>query len=102
MRYYFNISSLVVNDAEEAIFYYESRKLGLGDDIKLCLFTGLDDILLNPLHCAKKHKEVRIKYIIRFPYGIHYILKGDEIKIIAFFHVRREPGKWKERLFYEK
>lgn len=36
--------------------------------------------------------------IIRFPYGIIYRLKEDQIEIIAIMHLHRRPGYWKMRV----
>jgi hypothetical protein len=57
----------------------------------------LDYIEQNPLHFSKKYKEVRVKYIRRFPYGIYYIITTKEVKVIAFFHMKRDPKKWDKR-----
>jgi hypothetical protein len=34
----------------------------------------------------------------RFPYGIVYQIRGDEISIVAVAHLHRQPGYWSERL----
>jgi plasmid stabilization system protein ParE len=33
----------------------------------------------------------------RFPFAIFYELAVDEVKVIAVFHSRRDPERWKSR-----
>jgi len=33
----------------------------------------------------------------RFPYGLIYRCKGDEILIVAVAHLHRRPGYWHDR-----
>ena len=34
----------------------------------------------------------------RFPYGVIYQLKSDEILIVAIAHLHRDPGYWADHL----
>lgn len=98
MSYTLRVSSLALLDIEDAIFWYEFRREGLGEIVQECLYEGLDYISKYPLHCAKKYKEVRVKFISRFPYGIHFLVEGEVVKVIAFFHMKRDPESWTKRL----
>lgn len=98
MKYNLSVSEHALLDIEDAIYWYESIHQNLGKELKLSLFESLDYIEQNPLHFTKKYKEVRVKYIRRFPYGIHYIITAKEVKVIAFFHMKRDPKKWDIRL----
>ncbi len=33
-----------------------------------------------------------------FPYAVHYQVRSDCIRVIAFAHTSREPGYWRERI----
>ncbi|MBU1210392.1 MAG: type II toxin-antitoxin system RelE/ParE family toxin [Alphaproteobacteria bacterium] len=38
------------------------------------------------------------RYLLkRFPYQLIYRVKGDEIQILAFAHLKRRPGYWRLR-----
>jgi len=58
----------------------------------------LSKLEANPFISTKKYKEVRVMYIRRFPYGIHFIIDDDKVKVYGFFHMKRNPTKWLERL----
>lgn len=47
-----------------------------------------------PLAFEKKYKDVKIVFIQRFPYGIHYTIKEESIIVIgiSILHVPREIG----------
>ena len=74
------------------------QREGLSFDFELCLDAGLAEISRNPDSFQKKHKEIRILFISRFPYGIHYVVRNSEIIVIAVFHTSRSPKNWKNRI----
>jgi len=85
-------------DILDAFSWYESRRTGLGKDFELCLEAGLAKIQRNPLLSQKRYKNLRIYYIAKFPYGIHYLVEKDTIKVFGIFHTSRDPVKWLIRL----
>jgi hypothetical protein len=92
------ISIAALLDIEEAIERYQSINSNLGNHIELSIYEGLEELELNPFICSKKYKEVRVKFIRRFPYGVHYIIDENQIKVFGFLHMKRNPSKWNERL----
>ena len=98
MSYEIIISIAAQLDIEQAIEWYEGQLQGLGDRVKQSLYDSLLEIESNPHLSSKRYKEIRIKYIKVFPYGIHYLVEGNEIKVYGFFHMKRNPTKWLERL----
>ena len=46
----------------------------------------------------KKYKDIKIRFISRFPYGIHYTYNDNKIIVIAVFHTSRSPKNWSKRL----
>jgi toxin ParE1/3/4 len=85
-------------DILDAFSWYESRRPGLGKDFELCLEAGLNQILRDPLLFQKRYKDLHIYYIERFPYGIHYLIEKDKIKVFGIFHTSRNPENWTARL----
>jgi plasmid stabilization system protein ParE len=85
-------------DVENIVLWYEEQRMGLSYDFELCLEAGLDEISRSPDAFQKKYKNVKIRFISRFPYGIHYRLEKDEIVVIGVFHTSRSPKNWSKRL----
>lgn len=85
-------------DVEDIVIWYEEQRIGLSYDFELCLEAGLDEISRNPNAFQKKYKNVKIRFISRFPYGIHYRFEKDEIIVIGVFHTSRSPKNWSKRL----
>ncbi|AXB55528.1 type II toxin-antitoxin system RelE/ParE family toxin [Flavobacterium fluviale] len=85
-------------DIEDAVLWYEKQRIGLSYDFELCLEAGIDAILRNPDLFQKKYKKIRMHFISRFPYGIHYLVKKDEIVVMGVFHTSRSPKNWSKRL----
>lgn len=85
-------------DIEEIVLWYEDQRKGLSYDFELCLEAGINEIIRTPLAFQQRYKRVKIIFINRFPYGIHYTLQNDEIVIIGVFHTSRSPKNWDKRI----
>lgn len=85
-------------DVEDIVLWYEEQRVGLSYDFELCLEAGIDTILRNPNAFQKKYKNVKILFISRFPYGIHYRFENEEIIVLGIFHTSRSPKNWSKRL----
>lgn len=85
-------------DIEDIVLWYEEQRIGLSYDFELCLEAGIDTILRNPDAFQKKYKNIKIRFISRFPYGIHYRLEESEIIVLGVFRTSRSPKKWSKRL----
>ena len=89
-------------DILDAFSWYETRRAGLGKDFELCLEAGLNYIQAHPLLSQKRYKNLHIHFIKRFPYGIHYLIEKNTIKVFGIFHTSRNPAKWIIRLRTEQ
>lgn len=85
-------------DIEAAVLWYEEQRTGLSYDFELCLEVGIEEVLRSPEAFQKRYKNIKIKFISRFPYGIHYIFIENEITVIGVFHTSRSPKNWSKRL----
>ncbi|SHG71080.1 type II toxin-antitoxin system RelE/ParE family toxin [Flavobacterium defluvii] len=85
-------------DIEDIVLWYEEQRIGLSYDFELCLEAGIDSISRNPDLFQKKYKNIRMHFISRFPYGIHYRVEKDQIIVIGIFHTSRSPKNWSKRL----
>jgi len=94
--------SLVIRPAaaaeiEEAFLWYEGRRTGLGAELLVELETVAHSILENPRLYPVIWRGTRRALLHRFPYGVFYREKGDDIVVLAFFHGSRDPRIWRRR-----
>jgi plasmid stabilization system protein ParE len=90
------LSDFALLDFEEAYLWYEEQRSGLGDDMLLCFEESIEIIKRNP-HFEIRGLDVRVLNIRRFPYQIVYRIIENKIRIVAFFHAKRNPSVWKKR-----
>lgn len=85
-------------ELEEAISYYNSELPGLGDAFLTEILNALDRIgeypeAWHPISVRTRRCQTR-----RFPYGIIYQVRENEILVIAIANLHRKPDYWKDRL----
>lgn len=98
VKYHLMISDESRLDILDAFSWYESRLNGLGKDFEACLEAGFNQIQQNPLIFQKRYKNLPVHFINRFPFGIHYLIEANTIKVFAVFHTSRDPRNWINRL----
>jgi len=84
-------------EIQDAYGWYEKNRQGLGDEFVLSFEACLFAIQRHPTSYPKVHQEIRRALLKRFPYGVFYLKNNRRITIIAVFHVKRNPQKWRER-----
>src|SRR5207245_11221932 len=86
-------------DALEAAIWYEGRQLGSGYDFLNEVDRAVQALADDGLHHRIRSADVRRKPIHRFKfYGIYYVIRENEIWILAIFHGRRHPRALQERV----
>ena len=84
-------------EAEAAAEYYEMQRPGLGGEFLSKLESTINRIVEQPWTWSKVSPNARRCRMGRFPYGVVYRIKDDEIEIVAIMHLHREPGYWADR-----
>ncbi|MDP8240112.1 MAG: type II toxin-antitoxin system RelE/ParE family toxin [Candidatus Hatepunaea meridiana] len=84
-------------EIEEAYRWYEKQREGLGNDFLLCVEETLIKIQCTPEIHPIVYRKINRALIRRFPYGVFCLIKGEKIVVLAMFHGRRDPRKWKSR-----
>ncbi|MFK5881035.1 MAG: type II toxin-antitoxin system RelE/ParE family toxin [Sulfurospirillum sp.] len=79
------------------IDYYEECKTGLGLEFANEVYRTIQRILKFPTAWQKFDNEIRRCLINRFPFGIIYYQKDNEIIILAVMQLKRKPNYWKDR-----
>ena len=80
-----------------AIEYYETCKKTLGLEFANEVYQTIQRIIQFPNAWHPLDKNNRRCLTNRFPFGIIYYQKNDEIIILAIMHLNRKPDYWKNR-----
>ena len=81
-----------------AFRWYEDRIPGLGAEFLSCVDAVFSAILRNPKQFQCVHRNVRRALTRRFPYQIFFVEDGQRVTILAVFHAKRNPERWRARL----
>ena len=85
-------------DIEDAYQWYESQRLGLGEEFLAALRLTHDRMLEHPEAFPVLHRDTRRALIPRrFPYGLFYRIYSDTIVVVACMHAKRDPRRWQRR-----
>ncbi len=84
-------------EIENALSWYDKKRMGLGDELEQKIFETLNSILSNPWLFAKVYKDYRKINLKIFPYSIIYRIKDETIIVLCFHHQKRHPKHWKKR-----
>jgi len=83
---------------KEAVDYYNTQSEGLGFEFAGEVRNTLQRIITYPEAWPQLSKRTRRCRCIRFPYGLIYQIRHDEIIIVAVMNLHRNPDYWKKRL----
>ena len=84
-------------ELDDAIEYYNYESPGLGDVFLAEILNALERIAEFPEAWHPISKRTRRAQTRRFPFGIIYQIRENEILIIAVANLHREPDYWVER-----
>ena len=87
-------------ELEEAAAWYETQRTGLSAEFLDEFDKGIRLISEHPKAWKPVGRRVRQYRLNRFPYGIIYQLREDEIFVVAVAHLHRRPGYWRRRMPY--
>ena len=85
-------------ELDEAIEYYNYETSGLGEEFLIEVLNALDRIGEFPEEwhpCSERTRRCQTR---RFPYGIIYQTRKEEILVIAIANLHRNPDYWKDRI----
>lgn len=85
-------------EIDEAFAYYEAQRLGLGGRFIAAIENGYDLIEAFPSAWPRARRNARWYVLKNFPFAIVYVVRPNEIVVIAVSHVRRRRGYWLDRL----
>ena len=96
MSWRFRVDDAVWAEIADAIAWYESQRLGLGEEFLVVVEAAFADIHDAPERWAlwRDDRNYRRRVIHRFPYSMFYVIEPDEIIVVAVSHNKRLPGHW--------
>ncbi|HEV7796568.1 MAG TPA: type II toxin-antitoxin system RelE/ParE family toxin [Pyrinomonadaceae bacterium] len=94
----YRFTSSALAELKQATLHYEAKENGLGG----ILLDGVDAtvarILINPAAWHPLSPRTRRCRTHRFPSGLIYQIRPDEILIVSVMDLRRDPTSWKHLL----
>ena len=85
-------------EMDDGITYYEEQVNGLGFEFLDEILDTFKRIKLNPDAWSPLSKRTRRCLVHRFPYGIIYQIRENNILIIAIAHLQKKPEYWMDRI----
>lgn len=93
-----NFLEIAQIELDEAIEYYNYEVTELGDAFLTEVLNALDRIGKFPdswTPCSNRTRRCQTR---RFPYGIIYQIRNQEILVVAIANLHRKPDYWKDRI----
>jgi len=94
---------VVLHEASEelstAAERYENERVGLGADLLAEASRALNEIAASPTTWpfVPRSRAVRRFLLTRFPFIVYYVIRDEQVRVLAFGHTSRRPGYWRHR-----
>lgn len=83
-------------EIEEAFGAYETVRQGLGIDFLEELARIEGHLHANPALYQRIEGEMRRAVLRRFPYGLFYVVDGEQVNVLGCLHLHRDPCSYTE------
>lgn len=93
MAYKIITSSKAESDVEKAIIHYKDIKVQLAKDFLSELKDTRKYIHENPKKIQVRYANIRIAFLKRFPFGVHYRFENKTISILSILHTSENPDE---------
>jgi plasmid stabilization system protein ParE len=87
-------SPIAKKDAKRIAEYYEAKSSGLGKRFLKEVFKEQKQLRTDPKAFQVRYDEVRILFLKSFPYGLHYIIKENQVRIISIYGTSQDSEGW--------
>ena len=77
--------------------WYDDIRPDLGERFAVAVEAVVEAIAQRPLQFPVVHRGRRRAGVRRFPYGIFFEVQENRIVVIACFHAKRDPRRWRSR-----
>jgi len=90
MKYFVTLSDLAEIDLEETNSYYSRISDEVLQRFWFDLNLTMEKVAANPLLFQKRYQHTRIVFLENFPFGVHFIIVGEELEVLRILHTKRE------------
>lgn len=94
MKYDLVLSERSLFQAEKIAQWFLEHKEGLEVEFLLELESNLNYIQKNPLKCQIRYKFVRIKFLKKFQFGVHFIIENKTVFVLNILHTSQSDENW--------
>ena len=94
----YRFTSSALTEVKEATLHYEGKENGLGEIFLDEVDATVARILTNPHAWHPLSPRTRRCRTHRFPFGLIYQIRPDEILIVSVMDLRRDPTSWQHLL----
>jgi len=94
MTYKVIISSRAEIDIADAIEFYQEIRPSLPREFLAEVKAARRYLQKNPKKFQVRYSNVRIAFLKKFPFGIHYLIDKKSIIILSVFHTSRNSDDW--------
>ena len=84
-------------EAREAYLWYAARNPLAAARIAAELTKAVEDLAETALIWPDVEPGVQRRLLNKYPYGLIYRVRGEDIEVIAVMHLKRKPGYWRTR-----
>lgn len=86
MTYRIIVSEEAIINIEDALHYYTAVAKHVTQDFYVDLENAIESLERHALKYQVRYRDVRIAHLLKFPYGIHYLVNGNEVIILRILH----------------
>jgi len=91
-------TSVAELELKEAMEFYEAAQSGLGAEFLAEVEATTRLIEAHPQAWMALSQRTRRCRTHRFPYGLFYQVRRDEVLIVSVMDLRRDPKRWEQHL----
>jgi toxin ParE1/3/4 len=84
-------------EALKAARWYEREAAGLGRAFLESVEQALLAVEENPYQSPELYRDIRRALVKRFPYGVFFRIRPQEVRVLAILHLARDPERWRGR-----
>lgn len=98
MSYEIAVRPEAAREVQEAFDWYDEKSEGLGLEFLRAAEACLAGVKRNPFASLAIYQEIRRALLRKFPYALFYLIKEEQIIVLACFHIKRNPIDWMRRV----